>query len=156
MKKDQQEIAQAIFTRALTDPNNDIVRRAAVALAKAGNAESVSPLIRALITRHRFNITVAVPTNSFRSDGSGYSNDALIPPEILAGMRAGLYPNGVILPPPPPGSTKVVPVAIDVRNDEVLLALKKLTKQNFGFDEAAWSRWWSLDRHQTVVAPDLP
>ena len=156
LTKDQQEIAQVIFTRALTDPNNDIVRRAAIALAKAGNAESVAPLIRALVTRHRFNIRVAVPTNSFRGDGSGYSNDALIPPEILAGLRAGQYPNGVILPPPPVGSTKVVPVAADIRNDEVLLALKKLTKHDFGYDEAAWSRWWSLDRHQTVVAPDLP
>lgn len=156
LKKDQQEIAQAIFTRALIDPNNEIVRRAAIALAKAGNAESVSPLIRALVTRHRFNIRVAVPTNSFRSDGSGYSNDALIPPEILAGLRAGQYPNGVILPPPPVGTTKVVPVAVDIRNDEVLLALKKLTKHDFGYDEPAWLRWWGLDRHQTVVAPDLP
>ena len=155
LKKDQQEIAQAIFTRALTDPNNDIVRRAAIALAKAGNAESVSPLIRALVTRHRFNIQVAVPTNSFRSNGSGYSNDALIPPDIMAGLRAGQYPNGVNLQTPV-GSTKVVPVAVDIRNDEVLLALKKLTKHDFGYDEAAWSRWWGLDRHQTVVAPDLP
>lgn len=156
LKADQQQIAQAIFTRALTDPNNDIVRRAAVALAKAGNADSVSPLIRALVTRHRFNIRVAAPTNTLRSDGSGYGNDSLIPPEILAGLRAGQYPNGVILPPPPVGTTKVVPVAVDITNDEVLLALKKLTKHDFGFDEAAWTRWWGLDRHQTVVAPDLP
>jgi hypothetical protein len=53
-------------------------------------------------------------------------------------------------------ATKLIPVAINRENTEVLMALRQITENNFGYDETAWQRWWNVDRNQATLAPDLP
>ncbi len=155
-KSDQAEIARAVFVKALRDRNNVIVRRAGLGLMKVGDGSSVNPLINALLTTHSTTIRVAVPTVGGRVDGK-LPHPSGLPDELVDAMRRGQFPNGFIYAPGnSAGITREVPVQATVENEEVLLALKKLTKQNFGFDKASWARWWNVEKTQAVIAPDLP
>jgi len=49
-----------------------------------------------------------------------------------------------------------VPIALTHENPEVRTALRGITGVDFGFDETAWHRWWTVDRFQKKLAPDLP
>jgi hypothetical protein len=156
IRKEHQELAQGIFVKALRDKNNAVVRRAALALIRVGDNRAVNPLIHALVTKHSFKVRVAVPTVSMNTNGS-FGNTSSLPPDFIAAVRAGQFPYGVIIQLPQQNVvTKVIPISLDIENDEVLAALQKLTKRDFGFDESAWTRWWNLERHQLIIAPDLP
>lgn len=156
IRQEHQEVAQGVFIKALRDKNNTVVRRAAVALARVGDIRAVNPLIQSLVTRHSFKVRVAVPTVSMRTNGS-FGTPYNLPPDLLAGIAAGQFPYGVIINLPAENVvTKVVPISLAIENDEVLAALQKMTGQNYGFDENAWTRWWNLERHQLIIAPDLP
>lgn len=156
IRQEHQEVAQGVFIKALRDKNNTVVRRAAVALARVGDIRAVNPLIQSLVTRHSFKVRVAVPTVSMRTNGS-FGTPYNLPPDLIAGIAAGQFPYGVIINLPAENVvTKVVPISLALENDEVLAALQKMTGQNYGFDENAWTRWWNLERHQLIIAPDLP
>ncbi len=156
IRQEHQEVAQGVFIKALRDKNNAVVRRAGIALARVGDIRAVNPLIQSLVTRHSFKVRVAVPTVSMRTDGS-FGTPYNLPPDLIAGIAAGQFPYGVIINLPAQNVvTKVVPISLAIENDEVLAALQKLTGLNYGFDENAWTRWWNLERHQLVIAPDLP
>lgn len=155
-RADQAEIARAVFVKALRDRNNVIVRRAGLGLMKVGDGTSVNPLINALLTTHSTTIRVPVPTVGGRVDGKR-AHPSGLPDEVVDAWRQGQFPNGFIYAPNnKAGLTREVPVQVTVENEEVLLALKKLTQQNFGFDKNSWSRWWNVERSQAVIAPDLP
>lgn len=155
-KSEHAEIARAVFIKALRDRNNLVVRRAGLGLIRVGDAHAVIPLINALVTTHSTTIQVAVPTVSARSDGK-MPHPSGLPDEVVDAWRRGQFPNGFTFTPNNGSKvTRSVPVQVDVQNQEVLLALKKLTKQDFGYNEAAWQRWWNIDKAQTVIAPDLP
>mgnify|MGYP006272820281 CR=1 FL=1 len=156
LKSDQAEIARAIFVRGLRDRSNIIVRRAGLGLSRVGDATSVNALINALVTRHSTTIRVPVPTVGARLDGK-LPNPSGLPDQLVDAWRRGEFPNGFIYAPGNANQvTRSVPVQVDVENEEVLTALRKLTKQNFGYDEPAWHRWWNVEKPQSVIAPDIP
>ena len=61
-------------------------------------------------------------------------------------MRTGQLPYGVRILNPPMAKTRRVSVRVNVRNEEVLASLKKLTQQDFGYDEEAWQVYWDAYR----------
>lgn len=157
--EDGEETAQAIFIKALRDKSNLIVRRAGLALGRKGDEGAVPALIRALVTTHTYRVEVPVQGYGFGSDGSFGSGGGGVPlpPDIVAGLRTGVYDSVEVVPVlGAKGAVKVVPISISHQNKEVLTSLRGLTKQDFGFDEKAWLRWWNVDRQQTTIAPDLP
>lgn len=150
------ESARQIAIDELRDRNNIMVCRAGTVLAKIGDETSVPALIRALVTTHSYKVRVPVQGYSFGVDGSLPSGTGL-PPEIEIGLRTGVYDSVQVVPLLGAArATKLVPIAINRENTEVLTALRTITGQNLGFDENAWQRWWNVDRNQTTLAPDLP
>jgi len=115
------------YVKALRNKNNEIVLRAAEALEKIGDPDAISPLIDALVTRHKFAIDAA-PGNmapTFFSDGAG-------------GGGGGLNMGG-------PKT-----VDLDVENVEVRHALVVLSgNQDFGFNQSAWRHWFVSQTMQT-------
>ena len=64
--------------------------------------------------------------------------------------RAGQLPYGYIVENSgPPVPAKVVNVKADVRNVQVLNALKKITGEDFGYDQRDWQRWWAVKQAAT-------
>ena len=154
---DEAHYAQArqLVIDELRDRNNIVVRRAGTVLAKIGDETSIPALIRALVTTHSYKVRVPVQGYSFGVDGSIPSGSGL-PPEIEIGLRTGVYDSVQVVPLLGAArATKLIPVAINRENAEVLMALRQITENNFGFDEKAWQRWWNVDRSQTTLAPDL-
>lgn len=153
-------LGQSILIRGLRDKQNFIVKRAAAALGRKGDQTAIPALIRSLVTTHGYKIRVPVQGYSFGSDGSfgGAGDRTGLPPEIALGLRTGRYDRVDIIPYPgnSAGATKVVPFQLSHQNQESLVALRKLTEQDFGYDETRWLRWWNVERHQKTLAPDLP
>lgn len=151
------EQARKIVIVGLRDRNNVVVRRSGIVLAKIGDETSVPALIRALVTSHTFKVRVPVQSYSYGVDGS-MAGGAQLPLDVEIGLRTGVYDTVEIVPPilQAPEATKLVPVTVNRQNNEVLIALRKITGQDFGFNENAWQRWWEIDRNQAKLAPDLP
>jgi len=153
-------LGQSILIRGLRDKANYIVLRSAVALGRKGDQTAVPALIRSLVTTHGYRIRVPVQGYSFGSNGSfGGAGDRFgLPPEIAIGLRTGRYERVDVIPYPgnPPGATKVVPFQLSHENQPSLAALRKLTGQDFGFNETRWLKWWNVERNQKTLAPDLP
>ena len=142
LRPGRHDAARLRYRAALGHEENLVVRRAGVALATLGDDEAVPDLIHALVTTHR--ITVQVPETGTTSVTFG--NGPVLPPAVELGLRAGAYPNGVIVQPPAgsaPVRTRPVRVKRTWENPEVRAALNALTGADFGFDEAAWMTWWN-------------
>ncbi len=109
------------LVKALKSNANDEVNRAAYALGKLANQETVLPLIEALVTRHKV-----------RSQGP--------PGEVNAGFsktQGGGFSFGK------GGPREVV---VPVKNPDVLSALSAITGQSFAFDQRAWKAWYTANR----------
>lgn len=124
----RREIDIGSYVRALSNrrSDNETINIAAEALGEIGNPEAISPLIDALVTKHRVPNPNAQPGNmsaSFSPDGSGG-----------AGMTQGSGPKFIIQ---------------EFNNVEVRRALVKLSgQQDHGFNQQAWSRWYVNQRSQ--------
>lgn len=106
------------YVEALASKDNEIVNQAAAALGAIGDAEAVSPLIDALITRHKYTVG---------SENSGQINAAF-------GSGSGGFTAGGKGP-------KVI--RRDHENLGVYRALTHLTAgADFGYDEVAWRHWF--------------
>ncbi len=92
------------------------IRRAAFAIGELNSIEAVLPLVGALATKHTIAITGNEPGRMQTSFGTG---------------GAGLTTGGG------PQSQDVV-----LQNEPSRIALKKITGQDFGYDEAAWQKWY--------------
>ncbi len=119
------------YVKALKSPNNQIVNRAAEALYKIGHPAAMSPLIDALVTRHKY-LKSNVPTGdlnaSFSSGGGGAGG---------GGLSLG---------------NKAKHVRLDQQNLNVRQALVELSGgQDFGFDKKAWRRWFVNQQTQEFV-----
>lgn len=152
---DQYAAAVPLFVKALKNDLNVIIRRAATALARVGGESVVPKLIEALVTTHTYKVQIVDNSTSysFGTDGSFGSagNQSVLPPEIELQLRTGQLPNGVIvnrqrLPGLKP-RTKTVTVKHTHQNTEVLTALKKLTDENFRYEERTWRRWWNAKKN---------
>ena len=110
------------YVQALKSKDNKVVNRAGTALGRIGDREAVSPLIDAVTTRHKFEVTT----------GNGGRTGAAFDP---TGQSGGLSMGG---------GTKII--ERELENQQVLRALVKLTEgdggEDFGFDAAAWRRWF--------------
>ena len=111
--------------------SNEIVNRAAEALMVLKNPAAISPLIDALVTKHKYRNTEAPPGDTnvgFSRSSNGASG---------GGLSLG-------------GSPKVIIKA--QRNMAVRLALVELSGGlDFEFDEKAWRRWYVNEQIQDFV-----
>lgn len=157
----QHDRAMLIFARELKNGYNSIVRRAGRGLERVGDERVVFNLIDALVTTHRYRIRVPAHdrTMSFRTNGSfGNTSGVVLPPEIEVMLRTGQLPNGVIVQGSAvnrPQPTKVIRVKHSHKNAEVLAALQKVTKADFGYDGRSWRLWWTAKKNGTIQDPVL-
>ena len=106
------------YTKALKSRENRVILRAAVALERIGNAEAISPLIDALVTRHKFS----------NNTNPGQMNVAFSPSGGGGGMVMGGGPQFRYE---------------EMQNREVRMALVQLSNgQDYEFNEEAWRRWY--------------
>jgi hypothetical protein len=111
------------YVQALKSADNIIVNRAGTALGRLGNPAAISPLIDALVTRHKYQI---VP-------GGGGA-----PGDITAGFDPSGSSGGLSM-----GGNRPQIIQRDRENLYVLRALSKLSGgQSFDFDEQAWRHWY--------------
>jgi hypothetical protein len=147
-------MAQPLYVEALGHARNDVVRRAARALAVLQDDRTVPALIAALVTRHRVEVAVPVGYNvSFSNSpqGPSMSSGSGLPGNIELLLRTGQLPHGVVsVDNSSRQPTRTVVVPVDVSNDEVRSALKSITGQDFGFDQDAWQLYWAAQAN----APD--
>lgn len=148
---DYREQALAPLIKALGHDSNQVVNRAGEALGRIGDERVVPALIDALITSHKYKVTV--PAGNSISIGMnpvgqpGLVSGTPIPPAIDLLNRTGQLPYGYrVVGNQPPGSMKTVTVRASVQNGDVLNALTQLTGQNFGYDERAWLQWWTVKK----------
>ena len=113
----------------MKDRDNTRVNRAAYFLGKLGEKSTVSPLIGALRTKHKFVEPRASPGQTTTTFGSG-------PGVSSGGLSVG-------------GGPKEVHVWIE--NQEVLRALVALTGENFEFDQRAWTSWYARQRKPVTL-----
>ncbi len=112
------------YVQALRDKDNVIVNRAGAALGKIGDPAAISPLIDALVTRHKYPLNNAPPgkiSAGFNPSGAGGGG-------LQMGGKGPQF------------------IERDRQNLEVQRALIKLSGiHDYDFDEQAWRRWY-VDR----------
>lgn len=123
----QSKVAVRQFIKYLSDEDNRIVNRAAVALSRMNDPEATPALIDALVTTHK----------SYEG-GSGMS------PTFTGDGGAGLSMGG----------PKVV--RRKFTNDPVLRTLMALNPgTNFGFNQAKWKDWYKWEHNPVKYVPSL-
>jgi hypothetical protein len=109
------------YVQALKAKDNFIVNRAAIALERIGEPSAISPLIDALVTTHRYQIS---------ADNSGQMS--------VQGDPSGKGGGGLSM-----GGGGPKFETRDEENPAVRQALLKLSGgQNFDYDEVAWRHWY--------------
>lgn len=122
--KSKQVVRQ--YMKMLKHEDNTVVRRAAVALERMGDAEATPALIDALITTHKFVEGSAAMNPSFSKDGGG------------GGLSMG-------------GGPKVVKKKLN--NEPVLRALQALNPGTaYGYDQQKWRVWYASTHKPAPVA----
>lgn len=140
IRADQYPLAMEFYVPELKSDSNEIVQRAAVAIRDMGDKTAVPYLIGALVTHHRWKVEVPQAPTVSVIGGEG----SWLPPEIEGLARTGQLPYGAIVIPPATQArtTRTVTIKGDVKNAEVLAALKRITGQDFGYNKRAWEIWW--------------
>lgn len=133
--------AVPIYLRALKNEHNAIVNRAGTALGQLGDESVVPILIEALVTRHQYQTLVPDQALSVATNGSMAPGGVPLPPNIVGLLATGQLPQGIQVQTNAPVRMKEVTVEKNESNPSVLSALKLLTGEDFGFDEAAWRNW---------------
>jgi HEAT repeats len=160
IKPAQYAAARPLCIRELRHSRNVVVCRAATALATVGDKASLDPLIDALSSKHRYKVQVPVGKQegiAFGTDGSFGATGVPLPPDIEMQLRTGQLPFGVgfaeVPGLNPPRRMKEVLVEVTHRNAEVLAALKRLTGQDFGYEERTWRLWLAAANHLDGFQP---
>ena len=130
------------FRRALASDNDPLIRRAAVGLGALEPRAAVPDLIDVLTVRRRK--LVEVPVQPYFDECVTIFST---PTVIALGSASPLRHSPVLgIPAIGPGlffyNTEYQMRDVTVFRTEVLEALKRITGENFGFDEAAWRRWY--------------
>lgn len=166
---ESRDIAIPIYCKALGDELNVIVLRSAVALGHFGDPEVVPSLIDALVTKHTYRQTIE--EKGYLAQGAlpqiPQAEIVLPPPQIpltipgvplpLSLGAGGGYPVGsqsttTVPVPNPVTRQRTVIVTRQEQNLEVLAALRKLTQEDFGYDERTWRLWWTSQRGSSKTA----
>lgn len=157
LSPDQHERAMQLFIEELKNGLNPVVERAAIGLQRVGDERVVPELIEALVTTHQYRVTVPETSGnmSFSTDGSFPGTaQPLLPPEVELALRTGQLPYGAIVLKPQMGPvrTRTMTVRKEHRNEQVLAALRKLTGQDFGYDERTWQLWYTAQKSGALGA----
>jgi hypothetical protein len=149
IRQEHAEEAVRYLLPGLKEKDNAIIRRAAVGLQKFGDDRVVPNLIAALISTHR--VKVQVPNQQAlgfaNNQGTGVQQidprliGTVLPTEIEGMALTGQLPYGAVVLPDPNQIIRVATLNVDVRNEEVLTALQRITGKDFGFDQRNWQRW---------------
>lgn len=123
--------------QGLANNDNEEVNRTAEILAEIGDSTVLPPLIAALVTRHKIvrppnaaeiaRSTTATITPVPAADGQGTATHSAGLP-----LAQGF---GVSQPP-----SQVIAIE-EFENPRVLIALHRLTGENYGFNKARWMAW---------------
>ncbi|OUT68691.1 MAG: hypothetical protein CBB70_05595 [Planctomycetaceae bacterium TMED10] len=116
--------AIAVYVDALRSKDNVKVNRAGRGLSFVGDSTVVRHLIRALVTQHKFKIGKENPGAVSTSFGGA------------AGSKGTGFVSG--------GGPKIV--AQNMRNKEVLGALRSITGKDFDYDMGAWNTWYESQK----------
>lgn len=111
----------------LTSKKNAVVNRAALALGRIGDPTAIRPLIDALVTKHK----VQVSAGNNGQIGAAFGGN---------GGNGGGGGGGLTMG----GGPQFVEQSL--RNESVRDALVSLTDQNFDFDTATWQKWYAAQR----------
>jgi hypothetical protein len=119
-------------------PNRDVVLRAADVLATVGNKENVPYLINSLYSttvdvEYRPSCCMSRVQYLAGPHGSRYIQDNVIPSGY--GTYTAFHDQG-----------RRILVVRHVQNPQVKDALEAITKQSYGYDAAAWRRWWKSEQ----------
>jgi hypothetical protein len=129
------------LARELRHNVNSRVRRSAAILGEVGDSSVVPALVDAIVTTHR---TVVEPSfldrlGTMGSHKTRTTETATLPDgtTIRRNLIRGQSAQSILTPP----DVKTQVIVEEIKNEEVLDALEKITGENFGFDEDAWRRW---------------
>lgn len=140
VKRNDPRVA-AQFRKALTSDNDEILRRGAVALGALRDVAAVSELIPELTARRMRPVEVPV-----RQYLNGLTTTFTQPTRVAISTATSITHapqiGAVDLEGPLSVSTEIKWKNVTVYRTEVLEALKQITGENFGFDAAAWRRWY--------------
>lgn len=134
------------LTKVLTSDHNTVIRRAAEALGAIGDPSAVPALIDALVTKHKQIVTrgqqqsfsgSGVPTGVYDFEPVVGQNSMAFRPVV------GYQMTGAGFSKP----TQEV-VTLQVENQEVLDALREITKEDFGYSSAAWRQWLAAQKRK--------
>jgi hypothetical protein len=130
------------FRRALHSDSDRLIRRAATGLGALEAQAAVLELIDVLRARRRQ--WVEVPVRRYFGE---YPITFDTPTVITFGHASEIRHNPMLGVPAIGGGFVIASTELQVRDvtvfrTEVLEALKVITGENFGFDEAAWRRWY--------------
>lgn len=153
-RKSIQLVSQLV--KELRNNDNSRVRRSAVLLGEIGDSSIVPSLVDAIVTTHK---TVIEPSFLDRLGTMGshktrttetvtLPNGTTIRRNLLKGQTAQTITS------PPVIQTQVI--VEDVKNEEVLAAIEKITGKNFGFDETAWRQWLETEYRNKAAAVKKP
>lgn len=131
-KRLRAEYVRPFYGQALRFPNRDVVNRAADALATVGNRENVPYLIDSL-----YSTTVDV---EYRP------SCCMSRAHYLAGPQGSRYIQDNVVPGGFHDHLRPVLVVRNVQNPQVKDALEAITRQSFGYNTAAWRRWWASEQ----------
>ncbi|MFO1008232.1 MAG: HEAT repeat domain-containing protein [Planctomycetaceae bacterium] len=138
----------------LKDASNDVVQRAAIVVGQFGDERVIPDLIDALITSHRYKVQVPDASNQYSVGISANGTPSMLAPGTISNVpgdmellyRLSQSPFGYSIENPQPQRMRTVTVKADLRNSEVLRALKQLTQKDFGYDQHEWQRWWAVQK----------
>lgn len=117
-----------LFVKGLRAKQNVVVNRSAEVLAELNDPSAISPLIDALVTKHKRVI----------SAGNGGGGDTYSLDTASGGFSFG------------GGGPKVQTGTL--KNPDVLTALVKLSGgENYGYDKALWHRWFATQAQMVQV-----
>lgn len=143
--EDLRSDALPIYAKALKNELNVVVNRAGLAVGMIGDETMIPNLINALVTRHVYETWVPDQDISIGLSQNGNMAQVqpnYLPPDIQALMATGQLPYGVGVNQQPVRK-KLVTLQKDEENPAVLIALNKLTSQDYGYNEKAWKAWWN-------------
>jgi hypothetical protein len=116
------------YVKALRSKDNARINTAGHALGQLKDKSAIAPLIDAIVTTHKFQVTTG--------GGNGQTSAGFSP------TGGGSFSTG--------SSTRIV--SEDYKNQKVLDGLVALAGgPNYGFDKAAWKRWWSTQAKPTAI-----
>lgn len=154
LKPEQHSIAAPYYVRELRNDQNPIVCRAGQALARVGDESCIPKLIEALVTTHKYKVSIpekkgslTMGTNGAFSLGGGSAGNMLVPPELAAMIASGQVPPSALSQGTgPPERVRVVTIKYDHQNAEVLATLQRMTGESFGYEERTWNLWWTAKK----------